>query len=270
MLNLNFIKFELVNYEDSLKFGKNQENRAFNHGHLQKLKAQMLNSFSIIPPITVNTVTNHLIDGQHRLKAYQILVNDGQLPQDSKIKVMYVEIPVEYEKQAIVDANTNSKNWSLDDYIASYVKAGIVSYKKLEEWCDSHSLCCNFAKQKESGDIGKKYSYRYAAAILKGKNCANDLKSAVFTITDDDLTIGNEVHAEMVEICDLLKLKGNGSWLESLAISWHEIRKQHDFKTWMKEFKSKKARYLKMPTDSKKEWDAIFAQAHMAIDKKAN
>ena len=263
-----FIKFDLVSYEDSLKFGKNQENRALNHSHLQKIKVQCSNSFETMPPITINIITNNVIDGQHRLKAYQSLVSTGEMPKETKIKVMFVEIPVDEEKQAIVDANTNSKTWSLDDYIASYVKAGIVAYKKLEEWCESHSLCCNFTKNKENGEIGKKYSYRYAAAILKGKNCATDLKSASFNITDDDLKFGDEVHAEMVEISEIFK-KSSGSWVESLAISWCGIRKQHDFKTWLTEFKSKKNRYLKMPSDTKKEWDAIFAQAHMAIDKKS-
>lgn len=264
-----FIKFDLVNYEDSLKFGRNQENRALNHSHLQKIKVQCLNSFETMPPITINIVTNNVIDGQHRLKAYQSLISNDEMPKETKIKVMFVEIPIDEEKQAIVDANTNSKTWSLDDYIASYVKAGIVAYKELEDWCENHSLCCNFTKNKENGDVGKKYSYRYAAAILKGKNCANDLKSASFNLTKEDKEIGNEIHAEMVEICDLFKLKGNGAWIESLAISWREIRNHHEFKIWMKEFKSKKARYLKMPTDTKKEWDAIFAQAHMAIDKKS-
>lgn len=263
-----FIKFDLVGYEESLKFGKNQENRAINHGHLQKIRSQCLSSFETMPPITINTVTNNVIDGQHRLKAYQSLVSDGGMPEETKIKVMFVEVPVEEEKKAIVDANTNSKNWSLDDYIASYVKAGIVSYMALEDWCKLHSLCCSFTRQKGSGEVRKKYSYRYAAAILKGKGCSSDLKSASFSLTKEEEEVGDEIHAEMLEICELFKLKGYGSWIESLAISWRGIRGQHEFKVWMKEFKSKKVRYLKMPKDTVKEWDSIFAQAHMAIDKK--
>jgi hypothetical protein len=53
-----------------------------------------------------------------------------------------------------------------------------------------------------------------------------------------------------------------------LATSWIAVREQHDFRTWMKEFKSKKSTFLKMPKDNSKDWDNIFAQAHLGIDKK--
>ena len=66
-----FIKFDSVSYEQTLAFGTNQENRAYNHAHLEKIKRQIRKSFDTMPPITINTVTNHIVDGQHRLKAYQ-------------------------------------------------------------------------------------------------------------------------------------------------------------------------------------------------------
>lgn len=264
-----FVKFDMVTVEGTKDFGKNQENRAINHGHLQKIKVQCLTNLEMMPPITINSITNHVIDGQHRLKAFQSLVNDGSLPIDSMIKVMFVEIPVDEEKNAIVEANTNSKNWSLDDYIASYAKAGIVSYVKLEEWCESHILCYKFTKDKETGEQNKVYSYRYGAAILTGKRCSNELKSASFTFSEEDAEIANDVHAEMLEIIDLFGLKGNGAWIEALAVTWHEYRRMHPFKEWMKELKKKKSRFMKMPKENSKEWEAIFNTAHGAIDKNA-
>lgn len=255
-----FIKFELVSYNDTLEYGKHQENRAYNHSHLEKIKKQCLNSMETMPPITVNTITNHVIDGQHRLKAFQTLVSSGELPTDALIKVMFVEIPLEEEKQAIIDANTNSKNWSLDDYIASYAKAGVVAYVKLEEWCKAHPLASDNGKAK----------FRYGAAIISGKRCSAQLKAGEFTCTDADLKKADEVHAEMLEIVEIFGLKGKGNWVESLATSWIEVRSQHEFRTWIKELKTKKARLLKLPKDNSKDWDAIFAQVHLAIDKKGN
>lgn len=143
-----FLCFNLISYDDTLKYGVNQENRAYNRQHLQRLEKQCLTSLEAMPPITINVNTNHIIDGQHRLKAYQTLCENGQLDKDSKIKVMLVDIPVEEEKAAIINANTNSKNWTLDDYISSYAKAGVVYYAKLEEWCLQHSLSCIEGKPK--------------------------------------------------------------------------------------------------------------------------
>lgn len=255
---ITFKKFDFASYEDALLFGKNQENREYNHSHLGKIKKQCLASLEAMPPISVNTLTNNIIDGQHRTRAFIELIQEGQLPTDSKLKVMYLEIPLSEEKQAIIDANTNSKNWSIDDYILSYAKAGIVSYAKLDEWCKLHSLTSDEGKSK----------FRYGSAIIKGKRCNTELKSGTFTFTDDDLTRAEEIHAEMLEIVELFGLKGKGEWLESLATSWYSARGQHEFRVWMRELKAKKQRFLKLPKSNSKDWDNIFAQAHLAIDKK--
>lgn len=256
---VKFINFDLVSYDDTKQFGKNQENRAYNHAHLEKIKKQCKVSMEAMPPITINKVTNHIVDGQHRLRAYQSLVENKEIDANTKIKVMYVEIPVEEEKQAIIDANTNSKNWSLDDYIDSYAKAGIVSYVKLKEWCTKHAL---------ANDGDKKARFRYGAAIITGKRCSSELKNGLFSFSPDEIARAEEVHAEMLEIVKTFDLKGKGHWIESLATSWVSVRERHDFRTWLKELKSKK-RFLKCPKDNSKDWDNIFAQAHLAIDKKS-
>lgn len=253
-----FVCFELVPYEVSKSFGINKENRVLNRGHVERIKRQFLNSYDTMPAITVNTVTRHIIDGQHRCTAWWDLYKSGQLPSDSLLKVMYVEIPVEKEREAIIDANTNSKNWSLDDYINSYIKQNIISYVKLDEWCKSHSL---------SSDSGKS-KYRYGSAMMTGKRCSNDLKNGLFTFTEEELQRADEVHAELLEIVELLEMKGKGNWIESLAVSWITVRTQHDFRTWIKEFKAKKQSLLKLPKDNSKDWENIFAQVHLAIDKK--
>lgn len=253
-----FINFSFVNYEQSLSFGTNQENRAYNHAHLEKIKKQMLKSFETMPPITVNVLTGHIVDGQHRHKGYQDLHKNKMIPEDAKLKVMYVEIPVEEEKQEIIDANTNSKNWSLDDYIASYAKAGISSYVKLDAWCKSHPL---------SNEKGKS-KFRYAAAMITGKRCAADLKNGTFTFTDIEFKRADEIHAELLEIVTLFDLNNKGAWIESLAISWMDVRDHHSFNTWMKELGNKKKQFSRLPKENSKDWDNIFAQAHLAIDKK--
>ena len=253
-----FVDWGFLSYDEVLAFGKNQENRKINHPHLERIKKQILASAETMPPITINIVTNHIIDGQHRCEAYKNLIENGSLPKDTKIKAMFVQIPVEYEKAAIIDANTNSKNWSVDDYIESYVKAGIVAYKVLDEWCKNHILTSENGKAK----------YRYGAAIITGKRCQAVLKEGNFYFSESELNTADDVHAEMLEIVELFGLKGKGAWLESLAVSWYSVREQHEFRKWMKEMKIKKQKLLKMPKDNQKDWDNIFASIHLAIDKK--
>jgi hypothetical protein len=253
-----FVSFDFVTYEKSLTFGTHPENRLYNYCHLDKIKKQMHKAFETMPPITVNVVTNHIIDGQHRHKGYQDLYSNGSLPSDTKLKVMFVEIPLEEEKQAIIDANTNSKNWSIEDYITSYVKANVVSYVKLEEWCKAHPLTSENGKAK----------FRYGATMITGKRCGNLLKTGRFTFTEEELHRADEIHAELLEIVTLFGLKGRGLWIESLAKSWIDVRSQHEFRTWMAEFKLKKQYFQRLPKDNSSDWENIFAQAHLAIDKK--
>jgi hypothetical protein len=253
-----FVKFAEVSFEESLTFGLHPENRTLNPQHLDKIKKQMIKSFDIIPAVTINVRTLHYIDGQHRGMSYTNLYQLGLLPQNAKLKVMFVDIPVEEEKQAIIDANTNSKNWTLENYITSHIKAGLVSYVSLEKWALQHTLTSENGKSK----------FRYASAIVKGRRCTNEMKNGDFTFTEEELLRAEKVHAEMLEIVELLELKGRGLWIESLAVSWINVREQHDFRVWMKEFKSNKQTILKMPKDNSSDWNNIFAQAHLHIDTK--
>lgn len=92
----------------------------------------------------------------------------------------------------------------------------------------------------------------------------------MFSFTEEEMKRADEVHAELIEIIDLLNLRGNGKYIESLAVSWISVREQHDFRMWMKEMKAKKQRFLKLPKNNISDWNNIFAQIHLAIDKKSN
>ena len=253
-----FVKFAEVSFQESLTFGLHKENRALNPQHLEKIKKQMIKSFDIIPPVTINVRTLHYIDGQHRGKAYYDLYQLGILPVEAKLKVMFVDIPIEEEKEAIINANTNSKNWSLENYITSHIKAGLVSYVKLDDWAKQHALTSENGKSK----------FRYASAIVKGKRNNSEMKNGSFSFTEEELQRAEKVHAELREIAEMLEMSGRGAWIESLACSWIKVREKHDFREWRQSFKSNKRTFLKMPKENDKNWNTIFAQAHLNIDMK--
>lgn len=249
--------FKLVSRDETIEFNSNSENRVINHGHVNKIKEQMKTSLNIMPPITVNDITKNIIDGQHRLKAFQKLVDDGELPLDSRLPVMFVNISTDFEKEAIINANTNSKNWSLDDYIASYAKSNSI-YKQLDEWCGNHALTVD----------GNKKKYRYGASILKGAACSKQLKDGSFELTLDDIRRGELVHSELIEIIDTLGKPCKGNYIEYMAVSWCQVRNLHLFKDWLKELRSKRGSLTKKPFSNKQDWDNIFSILHRAIDIK--
>lgn len=205
--------------------------------------------------IIVNVITNHIIDGQHRHKAFIELVESGKLPIDSLLGVKYVSIPEEYELEAIKRANNNNKNWTLENFVGS--NKGVESYDKLIEWCKSHTLTCDKKGPK----------VRYGSAIIKGQSCTNILKNDAFQATDYEFQRAEQIHDEMIQIIEALGKEKKGSFMESLATTWHTFREQHDFNTWMTEFNSTKT-YQKMPSNNGKQWKSLFALAHTNIDMK--
>jgi len=254
----NVTNIKKVSREETKEFNLNHENRVINHGHVNKIKEEMKTSLEVMPAITVNHITKNIVDGQHRLKAFQSLVDNNELPLDSRLLVMFVNILPENEKQAIIDANTNSKNWSLDDYIASYAKVNS-NYKQLDEWCSNHALTID----------GNKRKYRYGAAILKSAACTKQLKDGSFNITLEDLKSGEIVHSELIEIIDILGKPNKGNHIEYMAVSWSQVRHLHPFKEWLKELKTKKGTLTKKPFSNKQDWDNIFSILHRAIDIKS-
>lgn len=247
-----------LNREELKQFQNNSENRMINHGHKQRIKKQMLESLDYFPPISVNSLTKHIIDGQHRFKAFVELYDEGLLPLDSKLEVKYLEIPIEKEKEAIVNANINSKNWSLEDYINSYA-VKIPDYSLLKNWCNRHMLC----------NDGKREKFRYGSAMLKGKGCSKELKDGTFTLTQEELDYGEIVHNELVDILEILNKKTNNPFMEYLAISWCEVRHLHPYNVWRKELKQKKNVIMKKPSENKKEWNDIFGFVLRGIEIKA-
>lgn len=253
-------EFTTVGLETAQCFGKNQENRVVSHSHVQRLKREMLKSFDLFPAITVNKKTNNIIDGQHRNEAYIGLMKDNLLPAEAKLKVMYVDVAPDDEILRICDANQNSKNWGVDDFIARYVKNGNESYVTLEKWCLEHSLCVENKKNKR---IPK---YRYGAAILKGTSCSGTLKTGDFTVTEEEIAEANVKHTEMLAIIEALGMKGQGAWIESLATTWSKYRLLHSFKDWMSRIKKNKKKYMKWPKENQDDWKKIFDEIHSQLD----
>lgn len=250
-------EFVYVSREFTNRFKSTTENRMVNHGHLSRLKQQMEISLHTFPPVTINKQTNHIIDGQHRISAFQKLVDEGKLTINAKLPVMYANMTEEDEQEAIINANTNSKNWSLDDFMLAYSHEN-AEYKKLESWAKAHTLCFD----------GKKTKYRYAAAILKQQNCAKLLKDGSFSISNDDLKNGEKIHGELVELLAALKKPTNGNYIEGLTLAWSSVRSLHPFKEWLKEVRNKKNAINKKPFANKKDWGDIFSLVSTAINVK--
>lgn len=274
--NLNDL-FKVLSYAEVVSFGKGQRNRKIKSNHVNDFLNVVKNGksryflddgtylvFGLIP-IIINPVTGHVMEGQHRLEAFIKACQLGLLDENARILIVYWRIEdEEIENSLIIDLNSNSKNWSIDDYMNNYSQY-LEYYQRLREFCEKHELCSIYTKQGE-----KTNKYRYAAAMITGKSQASNLKKGSFTFTDEQLKQADTIHKELCEIRKKLNLPMCGSDIESMAIEWYE---QRNFFS-LADFKS----LYYFPTDvvdklshmrNRKDWEFVFNKFNKVINKKA-
>lgn len=121
-------------------------NRNVDKHHVDTLVKRMVERDLKIP-IVVNE-NMEVIDGQHRLKAREII----------GLPVYYVLIEG-LDAQSMMQANSDNKNWTMDDYLNSYIEQNFHHYKVYKEfkqrWGFGHSECITLltGSSKRSGGV---------------------------------------------------------------------------------------------------------------------
>lgn len=271
--------FKVLSYEEVVSFGKGQRNRKVKLNHVNDfinvikngksrkyLDEEVYLVFGLIPVI-INPVTGHIMEGQHRLQAFIDAHNKGMIDDNARILIVYWDIyDEELENTLIIDLNSNSKNWSIDDYMNNYSQY-LEYYQKLKEFCENHELCMTYGKKGE-----KTHKYRYAAAMIKGMSQASVLKKGAFTCTDEELKQADIIHKELCEIRKKLNLPMVGTDIEAMAIVWHTDRNLisvSDIKSiyyFNKDIEKKLADIKNIK--NKKDWDYIFSKFEKIVNTK--
>lgn len=176
-------------------------------------------------PIVVNTVTNAIGNGQGRSVAFICKVEDGGLPEDSKIPVRYVEVPEEFELVWVNDINNEQHNWTMSDKVTSQIKKGNIEMKLLHEWADTQPIC-----KGQGGNI----NYRTAANILNGGRTEHNLNNGSYKFPAEKVETANSVCSELQAILDTLPAwtKGKAN-VEAMAKAWIPERSKFNMQNWL-------------------------------------
>ena len=261
-------KYLSIGYEDLKSLTDDSRkvigNRMIDENHINLFTKYSEQKLRNMPAITVNERTGRLIDGQHRVRAIVKLIEQGKLPKDYRFDVMLINISEEYERSEIIDANINSKGWSQINYIKFYMEDVCDdisnSYTMLDDWCRRHKLTAS-----KSENIAPKF--RYGAAIIKGMGCSSILKNGLFTVTQEELDEADKIHKELCDIIEAMDRVRIGYWLENMAISWFNARRNTDFKKFMKTLKNESilGSVKGRPSNTRRDWDYIFAYVKSQI-----
>ena len=266
--------FKILSYEEVLSFGKAQRNRKVNENHVNdfynvikagKSRIELENGTYLvlgIIPVVVNPRTGYIMDGQNRIAAFKKAYEKGDIDNNARILVGFWEVePGAAENTLIIDLNTKTKNWSMDDYINSYAQ-DIPCYARLVEFCQTHSLCHVTTKK------GERNKPRYAAAIITGKGCQSALKAGTFNFTDEQFKAADTIHKELLEIRKKLNMPLTGDEIEYMATEWHVQR------NFISVADIKSLTYI--PTDvrekkvyNRKDWAFVFSRLKDVVAKKS-
>ena len=276
--------FKILSYAEVVSFGRNQRNRNVNDKHVNDFMNIIRDGkFAIhnddgtyfpfgAAPIIVNPKSVefdengeiHILDGQHKNEAFVKAYEKGMIDDNARILVSYwpIEDP-ELENELTIMLNTNTKAWSMEDYMTSYSKY-IDSYAKLKKFCLSHELCHGYSK---SGK--EQYKYRTAAAILTGKNSRSILRKGAFTFSKEQEELGNTIHDELKAIREFLEMPMVGADIEAMAIEWHTQRNFVTVKDITKlGYIQGAIRNLVSGTPNQLAWKQVFSLLKDAVQKK--
>lgn len=135
-------------------------------------------------PILVNE-NFEIIDGQHRLMA-----------------AMKLGLPVYYERveglriEDVMSINTNSKTWTLQDFIDAYVLLGYSAYQTLVDFMERHKTPASLSAGLLAG---------YTARLRGGGTIAASIRNGTFTI--GSLSYAERMIAKLDEISQYCEFK---------------------------------------------------------------
>ena len=84
-------------------------NRSIDESHLKSFTKCSEQELRNMPPLTVNSRTGRLIDGQHRAMAIVQMIEKGTLPKDYRFDAMLIDVSEEEERTEVINANNNFK-----------------------------------------------------------------------------------------------------------------------------------------------------------------
>lgn len=231
--------FEVVN-EEFMTF---EGNRAIDEQHVNKIYRAILKGHSI-PPILVDTLSNLIIDGQHRYEAFKRVQREGK---EIGMTVIYdnYENPI----AAAATHNNTAKRWNCKTYINAYASSNCESifkeYINLIKFADEHPLF--------NGAYGPVYS---AIVYLLGSS-AKAVREAAFHMPKNMTQVEN-IYKELILISKVIPgVARRGFVLKGWIKARGEVLANQDIRSYCRDLKRK---FITPTSEKSGDWELAFIQ----------
>ena len=159
--------------KDYLTFKVLNGNRMIKPSHVKKIQSSMAEKF-IPVPIIVNE-KRYIIDGQHRWKAAEALGEPITFIQINGLGLSDVQ-----------RLNTNAAQWSLDDFMESYIDLGNQNYARYKTF-------------KQNFKFGHEPNFVLLAENFDPETQRVDFRNGKFKITDQQVVRGKERATRIIQ-----------------------------------------------------------------------
>lgn len=195
-------------------------NRDIRNAHVNKMYKKLKGKESLssdFSPIKVDIKDYAILDGQNRFKAFCKCWDEGI---KAELKVEFVDIPFERRVEYLKNINTNSKNWSLEDYAKMLKNKDEVTYNKILSFALKNKYCHSNLN---------KIKWRYTFQFLFGTNKTKELQDFNLKVYPKDLKKAQQLHDEIEKLFENIEIK-MGAWFEHFVGAYRIIREDKDFK----------------------------------------
>lgn len=201
MFNHHTIKAAYLDIETVKKLKKHPQNRTIRQPQVNRILAAMERGHCITE-IVVNSRTNTVIDGQHRIAAYvKYSVLHPELAKSMKISCIYIDIPKESEFAEIITRNSTPVKWGTSDYINAFADAGYENYVRLREFMKSCNLCHGMSEDMKKKRINSP-KVTNALALLGIPYETTKYKAGMLEVAQDEIELAKKRAKEINSVLE--------------------------------------------------------------------
>ena len=207
--------------------------------HIRSIMNSMTNG-GYIPPITVDSKTKIIVDGQHR---YVAAINLWKQGIDYELPVILADF--ENPLLEAIKYNNTSKEWRTASYVKAYIADERESYILLQRFCETHPLL----------GTGNKFKYSTALVLLTHTHKSEVVKNGTLVVTLDQCRKAETVYREMASLYELIPAILQKTILTAWINSRTSILAKMSFQEYLELLKDK---FVAPAAYRTSEWECAF------------
>jgi hypothetical protein len=251
--------FTLLSYDQCKEFVTQREhelgteyfNRDIKKAHVKRISETMPDSLKTMSPILVNTRTGHVLDGQHRITAFILAIDEERIGNTELLPARLVNVPKEEELKIIKACNVNVVTWGIKDHVRSSQEEN-PHIRRVMAFAQGRSRL--LAKSGPKASMCFMYVCGCSESFIK-----DSAKLADFEVSNYNLELAATLYTEITSIFDALDFDNADTNVEKPLVNvWRTRRHEFPMDKWIQGFKKFKTKIKSMHPKKVNDWNSAL------------